>query len=144
MNPYSPKKLKLSNLKAFSPQNSVKQSRKEVHVVAHIIADNDIALVYAFSPKNYHAEPFTLYAKNAIEEAMGTEKTNKLVEAGFFACVYRVKDKNSDIPLRNTKNWDYKAYVARGQDYYKHPDDLKTLVRTFCSVSFCIFTVGNF
>ena len=139
MNPYgSPKKMRLSNLKAaYSPEKSIPR-KKEIYVNAHIIADNDIAVVYAYNPKKSDFEPFTHSAKVKIEKCMGSNEESSLTNAGFFACVLRVASPDTDTPKKNSGNWEWKAFVARakeGRNFLDNPKDLKNLVQVFCDVS---------
>ena len=128
------KKMKLSDMKAWSPVNSVK-GRKHVHVYIKIIADVDLAVLIPFNPRNINSEPFTFPAATAINDAMGSDETNSLVKAGFFSVALRIKDPNSNVSMVNKNGYEYKVFLARGIDFYSNPDELKCLCTTFVDVS---------
>lgn len=130
----SPKKLKLSNLKAFSPVSSVSGNRKTIYVFSQIIAEVDIAVIVAYNPNNFLNEPYTYPAAKAINEFMGSGQTNALIDAGIIATAARVRDAGTDIPLFNKAKYPHKAYLARGNNFYEG-NELKQVCNKFCEVS---------
>lgn len=141
MNPQAsppPKKAKLSNLRAFSPANSI-TSRQHVHVYAYILADSDIALVIPRKQKKHDVEPFTYPAVKALKDRIGptaTDPNNVLIKIGFFATASILKSSETDEPIKKEGGYEFKGFVARGRNYHKHPEDLEKLCNTFVNVSF--------
>ena len=111
----SPRKRSVEDLKTITP-NKVRNSRRPVDLCVAKIADGTIALVIAKFAGRPNLEPFTNPIRNAIinktRDDYDSSQLNRLTRNGFFNVVVLVASSDSDVPIRTTRGYDFKAFVS--------------------------------
>ena len=117
----SPRKRSCKDLLAVTPNKS-RANRRIVDLFVASIVDGTIALVIAKFAGRPTVEPFTNPIRVAILNKTPDENNpgehNRLVKAGFFNVVVLCTSPNEDTPVRTTRGYDYKAFIASNEQVF--------------------------
>lgn len=129
----SPTKRSMRDLKSIA-SNKCTNTRKLVYVQAGATGDGTIGFIKAKIEGSIEREPFTNPARVAI---LSTAGTNELVEGGFFMIASMITNEAFDTPLRTSRGFDYKLFLASVDDLLTEDEflGLKNLALRFCDVS---------
>lgn len=151
----TPKKRSVSELQHVSPTQAA-ATRKPVSVYLALVADGTVAIIMPVKEGRPHDEPFTNPARVALSQDHPDNQgmnvaDNPLKRGGFFAYATAVVFNTiPEVPLRTSRGYDYKYYLA-SCDVPMTEEDLRRIGNIFVSVRIIydvlclsIFTYGFF